>query len=124
MSRPETAPEGDSSRSAQAERRAWVRYASDMEARCSTTGALRDAGWPGRVSDISMGGVGLVLRHRFRRGTPLEVELKNAAGTVRIIVLARVRHTTPVAAGNANCWLVGCEFDRPLTEPELNSLVS
>ena len=58
------------------ERRAWVRYASSCEVACQSAGALKDAGWPGKVLDVSLGGIGLLLRHRFPPGAPLIVELK------------------------------------------------
>jgi len=50
------------------ERRAWVRYASSCEVSYQNAGALKDAGWPGKVFDISAGGIGLLLRHRFPPG--------------------------------------------------------
>src|SRR5262249_59779327 len=59
------------------ERRAWVRFSCDMEASCRSAGAMKNAGWPGRIIDISTGGVGLLLKHRFRPGTLLLVELNN-----------------------------------------------
>ena len=61
------------------ERRAWVRYASSCDVACQSSGSLKDAGWPGKVLDVSLGGIGLLLRHRFPPGAPLIVELKGRA---------------------------------------------
>src|SRR5438270_10692250 len=57
------------------ERRAWVRYVSDLTAACLTGDLRNDVGWPARVRDVSAGGIGLLLRHRFRPGTHLSLEL-------------------------------------------------
>lgn len=105
------------------ERRAWVRYGSDLDAVCRASGAMKDAGWTAKVKDISMGGVGLLMRHRFRPGTPLLVELKNKAGTVCRIVPARVVHVKPAGSQAEACWQVGCAFVSNLTEEEVKSLL-
>jgi hypothetical protein len=107
----------------QVERRAWVRYDSSLSASCQPTGTLKDAGWAAQVRDISLGGLGLLLQHRFRPGTPLLVELKNAAGEVLRTVPVRVAHATPFLRGNNPCWLLGCQFVHPLTDAELKSLL-
>jgi hypothetical protein len=104
------------------ERRAWVRYAVELTASCHSEGTLKDAGWPAKVSDISAGGIGLLLRHRFQPGAPLAVELRNATNLFRRLVMVRVRHAKPVIAQGDHCWLVGCVFTPPLTEDELREL--
>lgn len=101
------------------ERRAWVRYSSNWEASCQGKGSLKDAGWPGKVIDISLGGVGLILRHRFPPGAPLTVELKSASGKSPRTLSVRVMHSRPVIVEGDACWLVGCAFTRNLTEEEL-----
>ncbi len=71
---------------AQIERRTFVRLASDLQATCRPAGALRDFGWPGTVCDISRGGIGLALTHRFQPGTELAVELRDEKGELRRIL--------------------------------------
>src|SRR5438874_6127185 len=100
------------------ERRAWVRYASSCEVTCQG-GALKDAGWPGKVLDVSLGGIGLLLRHRFPPGAPLIVELKKANSRFHRTVSVRVMHSRPVIAQGDHCWLVGCAFSQPLSEQAL-----
>jgi len=107
----------------QIERRAWVRYDSSLRASCKPRGTLKDAGWAAQVRNISLGGLGLLLQHRFRPGTPLLVELKNAAGEVLRMVPVRVVHATPFLRGNNPCWLLGCQFVHQLTDAELESLL-
>ena len=105
------------------ERRAWVRYASSCEVACQSAGALKDAGWPGKVLDVSLGGIGLLLRHRFPPGAPLIVELKNANSRFHRTVSVRVMHSRPVIAQGDHCWLVGCAFSQSLSEKELQELL-
>jgi hypothetical protein len=102
------------------QRRAWVRYGSDGQAVCQIHSRGKDMGWIARVRDISEGGIGLLLRHRFRRGTPLLVELGSAAGPSRVIAV-HVAHVTPVRTDGAPWWLVGCAFDEELTPVELQA---
>jgi len=105
------------------ERRAWVRYASSCEVACQSSGSLKDAGWPGKVLDVSLGGIGLLLRHRFPPGAPLIVELKRTGSHFHRTVAVRVMHSRPVIAQGDACWLVGCAFSRHLTEEELREFL-
>src|SRR5436309_14296512 len=113
---PATAPRG-------IDRRAYVRLAADLAAVCRPTKHLSDIGWPGQVRDVSQGGVGLVLRHRFQPGTRLAVELRAASGAALRTVEARVVHARPASADGTPCWLLGCAFDLPLTEEEFQALL-
>jgi hypothetical protein len=104
------------------ERRAYVRLASDLSATCLPAARSWEVGWPGKVRDISPGGVGLLLRHRFRPGTPLTVELRGSTGTLLRAVAVRVVHATAVVVEGGHCWLLGCAFDRPLSGEEFRAL--
>ena len=119
MQKARTQRQGVITEAAAIERRAWVRYASNWEASCQGKGSLKDAGWPGKVLDISIGGVGLILRHRFPPGAPLTVELKSPSGKSPRTFSVRVMHSRPVIVEGDPCWLVGCAFRRNLTEEEL-----
>ncbi|HYT93822.1 MAG TPA: PilZ domain-containing protein, partial [Gemmataceae bacterium] len=81
-------------------------------------------GWPGRVRDISLGGVGLLLRHRFRPGTILEVELRSNTGALLRAVSVRVVHATAVLMDGNPCWHLGCAFPQPLSDEEFRELSS
>jgi hypothetical protein len=104
------------------ERRAWVRYGSAAAAVCRDGGALRNSGWIGKVRDISAGGVGLVLRHRFRVGTPLSLDIKNGQGDFCVTVEARVIHVNAEHTADSG-WLTGCSFLKPLSDDELKKLL-
>ena len=106
------------------ERRAWVRYASTLEASCKGTGSLRDAGWPGKVLDISLGGIGLILAHCFSPGATLTVDLKSKSNKTQQSFSVRVMHSRPVIIQGDPCWLVGCAFTRNLSEQELQEFLA
>ena len=115
-----TAPE--TPQAACIERRTYVRLASDLEATCRSTGGIREAGWPGSVHDISQGGIGLLLSHCFQAGTELAIELREHSGAIRRVVRARVVHAQATNDGGNPAWLLGCAFDSPLSEEELEAL--
>jgi len=115
-------PADESVTSPSLERRAFVRLASDLVSNCRPSGSSREVSWPGKVRDISLGGVGLVLQHRFRPGTPLEVELRDPAGNPLGVVQARVVHATAIREEDRSCWLLGCVFQQPLSEEEFETL--
>jgi hypothetical protein len=104
------------------ERRAFVRLASDLEATCRPVNHSQAVGWPGRVGNISRGGLGLLMRHRLRPGSELAIELRDSGGKPLRTVVVRVVHATAVLAEGNACWLLGCAFGEPLTEEEFQAL--
>jgi hypothetical protein len=106
------------------ERRAWVRYGTDLQATCRGSGPLREAGWPARVQDVSAGGIGLLLRHRFRPGTVLAVELHGASGGCVRVLTVRVVHAAPRTVDSESCWQMGCMLAEPLAEDDLRALLA
>src|SRR5438094_4224141 len=60
-------------------RRAWVRFFTDLSASCEGTPEAAPAGknchWPGRIQDISRGGAMLVFYRPFEKGTTVHVRL-------------------------------------------------
>ena len=124
MSERETAPGHDAAASRPAERRAYVRLASSLSAACRPAGrSSLEPGWLGTVRDISRGGVGLVMQHRFQRGTLLTVELRQPGGELVRTVQVRVAHATAIRLGvGRHCWLLGCAFEKPLTDEEFAGL--
>jgi hypothetical protein len=123
MSEPDAVPAPDPAATSQADRRAYVRLRSDLAGTCRVAGQSQEVGWPGRVRDISQGGIGLLLRHRFRPGTALEVELRGSNGNPLRTVSVQIIHATSVLVdGNQQCWLLGCSFDQPLSAEEFEQL--
>ncbi|MFL5342096.1 MAG: PilZ domain-containing protein [Gemmataceae bacterium] len=112
----------ETSAAAYLERRTFVRLASDLEATCRLADGFREVGWPGRVRDVSRGGIGLIARHHFQLGTELAVELRDSTDAVRRVVRVKVVHVTATSSDGAARWMLGCAFDTPLTEEELEAL--
>lgn len=106
------------------DRRAWVRFDSELEAACKPSGALKDAGWAGTVVNISAGGVAVVLRHRFRVGTPLVVEIKSRSGKLMRAIQVRVRHVRVDTRQSVCQWMLGCQFVTPLSDREVEELLA
>lgn len=116
MSEPQPRVSGEPSAGVCSDRRAYVRLASDLSATCTASGRAGEPGWAARVRDISRGGVGLILEHRFRPGTRLTLQLRARSGELLYTVNGRVAHATAILESGNPCWLLGCAFDRPLSE--------
>lgn len=105
------------------ERRAWVRFGCDLEAACRAKGRLKDAGWTAQVRDLSRGGLGLVLRHRFEAGLQLLLELRSRDRKICKLCPARVIRVLPVLVDGHAMWFLGCAFLEPLTDDDLRQLL-
>jgi hypothetical protein len=102
------------------ERRATVRFASNIESSCEAIGARRGEYWPATIADVSPGGMRLLAPRRFEPGTPVLVELAaTEQGLVRSL-LARVVYAKPV---NAQHWVLGCAFAQKLSNDEVQALL-
>jgi hypothetical protein len=82
--------------------------------------AAREMRWEATICDVSQGGVRLLLRRRFERGSGLAVELPGKDGE-RYIVFAKVMQVQQEEDGN---WALGCKFLSELSEDELQRLVT
>jgi hypothetical protein len=70
----------------------------------------------GTSQDISAGGVGFILHHRFDPGTLLTIELERPKLDSWGRLPARVSHATPQADGN---WKLGCTLVHAMSQEEL-----
>ena len=100
-----------------AELRAEPRYHCPRLARVGPPKGPKSLARLSIVRNISANGIGLLLTHRLEPGTKLDVELRSRSIVTRV---AQVVHSTKQETG----WLVGCTFDNPLSEPELQQLRS
>jgi PilZ domain-containing protein len=101
------------------------------------------------ILDISTGGIGFVMQDFLEPGTEFVFEVTSEAGLTAVGRLARVRHCRPhpipadapwlhvaplmsrifrsmfrrQSPTEAHAWFVGCEFNRPLRDTELQVLV-
>jgi hypothetical protein len=123
LTAPHAASAKDSRVAQPPDRRAFVRYATEGNAACQSPRALDHAGWMAKLLNISCTGLGLLMRHRFQPGSPLEVELQSSTGTCRRGLRVRVIHASAVRAEGHASWLIGCTMLQPLSEDELRSLL-
>jgi hypothetical protein len=124
MSEPDPARKLHLAASLLAERRAYVRLESDLTAACRRpAGRSLEPGWTAKVRDLSPGGIGLLLRHRFRPGTVLTLDLRDGTGRLLRTVSARVVHVTPLLVEGIPTWLLGCAFDQPLSDEAFRALL-
>ena len=106
------------------ERRAWIRYQSNLETVCEPISALSAeeaaSGWPAKVRDISAGGVGLSVGRRFEPGSVLLIELTSGEDETSYVAPVRVVHATLDGDGR---WILGCAFTRRLDDEQMRSLL-
>jgi hypothetical protein len=104
----------------------------------------------GLIVDVSASGMGFLLAEPIDAGTALVFELPVPGAATTISRVARVRHSrphpvpteapwlprtaglsqflrrmfgTPAQTPRGEAWLVGCEFDQPLTADEIKQLL-
>jgi hypothetical protein len=74
----------------------------------------------GLVWNVSEAGAGLIFREPLPTGASVSGELTNPAGDSQHVT-GRVRHSARL---RSDCYLVGCQFDAPLTESNLRPFLS
>jgi hypothetical protein len=102
------------------ERRATVRYPFNQPALWRASESHGSVCLWGQVRDISLEGMGLVLKRGLKPGTLLIVELENP-GRQKTTLEAQVVHSTLQPDGT---WHTGCTLTRRLTDEELKTLLS
>ena len=73
-----------------------------------------------RIQDISAGGIALMMRQILPVGTHVWIQLTNEILGITYDLSARVVHAT---RKTRDSWVIGCEFARALSQPELESLL-
>lgn len=120
MPKPKTIRQPANEDSAQVERRAYVRFSCDLDSACQPLADTLRLQWPGRICNISRGGIAIKLARRFEVGTVLAIDMQGEAEEVVGTMLARVVRVTFQSDGN---WLLGCTFRNPLSEEDLKALL-
>jgi hypothetical protein len=113
--------EGESGEAEPADRRAWGRAACDKPICFQVVGAEPARWLPATVVDISPGGVGLRVNHRVELEEMLRLELRGGDWQSATVLLAGVVRTTELPGGG---WLLGCSFNRELSDEELQALLA
>jgi serine/threonine protein kinase len=113
-------------KSAEANRRAWIRHELSFGACATIDTAVFGGGedteeiWPLTIRDVSIGGVGVVLARRFEAGTELMIEVGTGPSSTPRRLPVKVVRIEPDSVGH---WVHGCAFASPLSEDELNALL-
>jgi hypothetical protein len=102
--------------------RVWERYQCGLETTCQPIAARGDneMTWPAQIRDLSLGGVGVVMRRRFERGVGLAIEIPESESSSATTLMGKVVHTTSLPGG---LWLHGCAFVSLLSDDELARLL-
>jgi PilZ domain len=106
------------------ERRTRVRYTSTLEVTCRRAENADELVWSGRIVNISVGGIGLLLRRRFPVDLLLNVELKTSNPARPLVLQVRVVHATAIKDDGTPCWLHGCAFARELSEADVDAALN
>jgi hypothetical protein len=75
---------------------------------------------PAIIRDISISGIGLLVKKPFDPGTHLQLDVRSPDKKLTYTMWANVVHVT--AKGDDSC-LIGCAFSRELSSSELQNLL-
>src|SRR5687767_9021981 len=89
----------DSSSSIHAERRTSKRHGADAENVYVLIAAAGESACPGRIKDVSTGGLALLTNQRFEPGTLMTVDVQHNGGLPTQTLLLRVTHVTERSDG-------------------------
>lgn len=104
----------------------WVNHRATVRYQCAPAfvGRLLVAGdqeyQRGWLQDLSLGGLGILLRRALPVRVPVVIRLKSSTSDKTYDLPARVVHSTQLANGD---YLVGCEFVQSLTNEDLDQLL-
>jgi hypothetical protein len=76
-------------------------------------------GWA-RTRNLSRTGVRLLASRPFKPQNPLTLRLYSTTSLAFRVIPARVAYAYRDNVGN---WVVGCKFDKPLSQAELDALL-
>jgi hypothetical protein len=99
-------------------RRVGVRHTCGRSTRVSAPNSSKARG--GKIRDISLGGVALILGSPLKIGADLLIRTDNPSLGLSYDLAARVIHASSQPRGR---WLIGCAFARELTSLELYTLL-
>ena len=120
VAKAETLAQLKSGNTVEVNRRAWVRYPCALDSSCQPLAGTRGVEWPGKIRNLSRGGLAVSLARRFEIGTVLAIDLQRPDAGEFGTVLARVAHVSMQPDGT---WLLGCAFTKLLTEEDLKTLL-
>jgi hypothetical protein len=102
------------------ERRGAERYPPEPTSICRLMCEGQEGTPQATVRDLSATGIGLLVDRQLKPGSVLILNLQTGSQRLARPLPVRVMHSSPAPEGN---WLVGCQFVRRLSEPELQVLL-
>ena len=102
------------------DRRAVDRFPVNAQTVCEFLSPVLEDFGAVRIKNVSTDGIGMIVNHKLEAGLLLAVTLANPSRSFAKTLLTRVMHVTPQPGG---AYLVGCEFQTPLTYDELTTMV-
>jgi len=102
------------------DRRTAERFPVTDDTHCNFLSPVVEDFGPVKVRNVSTDGIGLLLSRKVEPGALLAVGLANTPKGFGRTVLVRVIHVTPQPGGS---YLIGGNFNTPLTYEELRNLV-
>jgi hypothetical protein len=102
------------------DRRTAERFPVGAQVSCTFASPVLEDFGPVKIKNVSLTGVGLIAPQVLDAGILLAIKLVNPAKNFSKAALVRVAHATPMTEGT---FLIGGNFDTPLTYDELCMLV-
>ena len=102
------------------DKRAEERFPAGPNAACVFASPVLEDFGPVKLHNISLKGIGILTSHPLEPGLLLAIKLANNTKNASKTILFRVAHATPQPGG---VYLVGGDFDTPLTYEELCNFV-
>lgn len=102
------------------DRRAAERMPVSKTTQCNFVAPLGPDFGPSRIANVSTSGIGLIVLKKVEVGSLLSVSVANPPSNFARTFVVRVAHVTPQAGGT---FLVGAQFEPPLTYEEFKGLV-
>jgi hypothetical protein len=106
-----------------AEFRVHERRTCGIETACQPIAARGESNisWAAEIHDVSVAGLGLVLKRRFERGVGLAIDVPETPTAPADTLLTKVVHVSDLPDGR---WLLGCAFVSQLSEDEVQRLIA
>lgn len=103
--------------------RIFERRSCELPTTCQPASALemKEMRWTATITDISLGGVRILMPRRFEKGTGLAVELPGDEERDSTVVFVKVVHVKTLGNGT---WALGCRFLSELSDDQLQCLLT
>ena len=123
MALPDSAPQPSPVQRPSVECRLYERKPCAVPTSCqpASVSEMHESRWSATIVDMSQGGVRIVLKRRFEKGTALAVELPGTETRKPSVVFVKVIHLK--SQGNGE-WALGCKLISELSEEELQGLLN